>query len=311
MTSQKDNSVKTTKVVLITRRTRMEELIAQYNTEAQAEFVVNSRGDDFAEYRLEHVHYYESINAVKESLQRLARVQEVERGFLPNFMFGPQDIVVVVGQDGLVANTLKYLSGQPVIAINPEPTRYDGILLPFQVKDTTQILNDVIKKAFNRQHITMAKATLNDGQELLAVNDFFIGPRFQTSARYELNVGGRSEVQSSSGIIISTGLGSTGWMKSIIAGARGVVGSKDINAFSMAWDDDFLQYAVREPFPSQTTGVELVFGKIDQENPMSIASRMPNNGVIFSDGMVEDVVEFISGTVVSLTTAKDVGILVV
>lgn len=32
-----------------------------------------------------------------------------------------QDIVVVIGQDGLVANTLKYLDGQPVIAINPDP----------------------------------------------------------------------------------------------------------------------------------------------------------------------------------------------
>ena len=35
-----------------------------------------------------------------------------------------EDIVVVVGQDGLVANTLKYLQGQPVIAVNPD--RSDG-----------------------------------------------------------------------------------------------------------------------------------------------------------------------------------------
>ncbi|MFT7387173.1 MAG: hypothetical protein ACI8VC_000410 [Candidatus Endobugula sp.] len=32
----------------------------------------------------------------------------VERNLLPNFIFGPEDIVVVIGQDGLVANPLKY-----------------------------------------------------------------------------------------------------------------------------------------------------------------------------------------------------------
>ncbi len=305
-----------TKVVLVTRRTRYDELIAQYNTEAQAEFVVNSRGacsggESFDEYRLEHQRYFESLSEVETALQNIARVQILDRQFLSNFIFGPKDIVVVVGQDGLVANTLKYLNGQPVVAINPEPKRYDGVLLPFQVRDTQNIVNDVIRQQFSSKQITMAKATLNDGQELLAVNDLFIGPRFQTSARYELTLGKITEVQSSSGIIVSTGLGSTGWMKSILAGAAGVSGNSQANSISMEWHADFLQFAVREPFPSQTTGVDIVFGKVDKQHPMTVASRMPNNGVIFSDGMVDDVVEFNSGAIVNLGLAEQHGLLVV
>lgn len=299
------------KVILITRRTHFAELVAQYNTEAQAEFVVNSRGDNFEEYRLEHHRYLESLQQVEAGLQGLARVQTLDREYLANFIFGQKDIIVVVGQDGLVANTLKYLNGHPVVAINPEPRRYDGVLLPFQVADSATVVNDVIHNRYESKTITMAKAKLNDGQELLAVNDFFIGPRLQTSARYEITFGDKSEAQSSSGIIVSTGLGSTGWMKSVLAGAQGVVGKAQDTHLSMEWDSDYLQFAVREPFPSQTTGVEIVFGKVDNQRPLTVASRMPSNGVIFSDGMVEDIVEFNSGASVQIACSARKGILVV
>jgi NAD kinase len=299
------------KVILVTRRTRLEELIAQYNTEDQAAFVIKSRGGEFEDYRLEHNTYMASVNQVEAELIRSARVQRLERGFLPNFIFGPQDKVVVVGQDGLVANTLKYLNGQPVIAINPDPARFDGVLLPFAVKDTKAIFTDVISNSYQSKQITMAKATLNDGQELIGVNDLFIGPRIQISARYELSIGGKSEVQSSSGIIVSTGLGSTGWLKSIVAGAAGVMGGKRKAESAMAWDADKLKFAVREPFPSQATGTDIVFGEITQKSEMRVSSLMAGNGVIFSDGMVDDFIEFNSGVEVKISMSSTRGVLAV
>ncbi|MCP5017660.1 MAG: sugar kinase [Ketobacter sp.] len=299
------------KVVLVTRRTRMQELIAQYNTEGQAAFVIESRGQDFHDYREENNTYLNAVTEVEAELQRSARVQKLEREFLPNFIFGPEDIVVVVGQDGLVANTLKYLNGQPVIAVNPDPKRFDGVLLPFEVTDMSAIFSDVSRQAYQSKQITMAKATLNDGQELIAVNDLFIGPRYQISARYALTVDGRMEEQSSSGIIVSTGLGSTGWLKSVIAGAMGVAGRPNTNREPMPWDADYLTFAVREPFPSQSTGTELVFGEVRRQSEMRIASHMAGNGVIFSDGMVDDFLEFNSGVEVRLGLSERRGVLVV
>lgn len=297
------------KIILVTRKTRLEELVSQYNTEDQAHFVIKSRGGDFEDYRLEHNTYLQSITNIMAELKRFARVQRIEREFLSNFVFGPTDIIIVLGQDGLVANTLKYLNGQPVIAINPEPTRFDGVLLPFKVSETKSIIRDVIRGTFNVKHITMAKAAMNDGQELIAVNDLFIGPKYQISARYELSIGKRSEIQSSSGIIISTGLGSTGWMKSVFAGAIGVTG-KSKNQKPMEWDADYLQFAVREPFPSQITGTDLVFGEINQQSMMTISSRMTNNGVIFSDGMIDDYIDFNSGTIGVIGISEKKGIIV-
>ncbi|MFV2060709.1 MAG: sugar kinase [Gammaproteobacteria bacterium] len=298
------------KVIIITRRTRFEDLVALYNTEDQAAFVIESRGDDFNDYRAEHITYQKVLKDIEAALFSAVRIQMLEREFLPNFIFGKDDIVIVVGQDGLVANTVKYLNGQPIIAINPEPSRYDGILLPFLAKDIKLILADVIKGINNSKAITMAKATLNDGQELLAVNDIFIGPRYHTSARYELNYNGQSEQQLSSGIIVSTGLGSTGWLASIVAGAQGVVGTKAENQ-NFAWDANYLKYAVREPFPSNVTGTKLIYGKVSSKKTMTVASRMANNGVIFSDGMIDDTVEFNSGAIVELGIADRQGQLVI
>ena len=303
------------KVIIVTRRTRFEELVAQYNTEAQAAFVISSKGGDFDDCRVEHSTYLTSVETIKNTLKKTARLQMVERNFLPNFIFGPEDIVVVIGQDGLVANTLKYLNGQPVIAINPDPSRFDGVLLPFAVADIGLLFADVLRKQYQSKYITMAKATLNDGQELIAVNDIFIGPRSHTSARYALTINQQTETQSSSGIIVSTGLGSTGWMKSIIAGATGILGKNSTNSENntnpLAWDTDHLQFAVREPFPSNTTGTDLVYGKVSNQSKMKVSSLMSGNGVIFSDGMVDDFVEFNSGAEVKLGIAENRGNLLV
>src|SRR4029434_1114874 len=99
------------------------------------------------------------------------------------------------------------------------------------------------------------KAELNDGQTLYAVNDLFIGVRSHVSARYTISVGDKSEQHSSSGLIVSTGLGSTGWFRSLMTGAAKVAGAASGGKFTInppggfAWDSDYLYYTVREPCP--------------------------------------------------------------
>jgi hypothetical protein len=162
----------------------------------------------------------------------------------------------------------------------------------------------------------MAKAELNNGQILYGVNDLFIGPRSHVSARYQISIGLKHEQQSSSGIIVSTGLGSTGWLKSILAGARGI-GSTFGKAFepdilkTFRWESDYLYYTVREPFPSKSSGATLVFGKVTPKQPLKLVSQMPENGVIFSDGIEADYLEFNSGTQAVVTLAEKKGHLVI
>lgn len=302
------------KAVLVTRRTRLEELIARFHTAAQARFYVEHLGADFSDYEREHQAYQVARKTVVEVLQRACLLQNLDRGFLSSYVFGPDDLIIALGQDGLVANTLKYLDGQPLVGINPDPHRYDGVLLPFEPRDLQPVIDDILHDRRPTRAVTMAKAALSDGQALYAVNDLFIGPKSHTSARYELRLGERHEVQSSSGIIVSTGLGSTAWLKSIVTGSALIAASygasSSVRYQPQPWDAPFLQFAVREPFPSVATSASLVCGRADRRTPLQVRSLMPEHGVIFSDGIESDFLEFNSGVTATVGVAERAGTLI-
>jgi NAD kinase len=304
------------KIVLVTRKTRLEDLLIRFHTIAQAKFYIEHMGADFADYLHEHESYQVAMRVTLESLEVWGRYQRIDRSFLPNFLFAPDDIVVALGQDGLVANTIKYLDGQPLIGVNPDTYRYDGVLLPFEPRDLKLLVVETASNQREYKAVTMAKAALSDGQVLYAVNDLFIGPKSHTSARYEIEFGKQKETQSSSGVIVSTGLGSTGWMKSIVTGSVGITAEifkKKTNFVYPAaeWDSDTLRFAVREPFPSKASETKLVFGEISAKKPLTLSSRMAENGVIFSDGIEADFLDFNSGARAIITLAEKQGKLIV
>jgi NAD kinase len=298
------------KIVLVTRKTRLEELVERFNTREQAKFYIEHMGLDFADYDREHATYAAAVARLRRELAGLAKLQVIDRGFLPTFLFTAQDLVVTVGQDGLVVNTAKYLDGQPVVAVNPDPGRFDGILLPFTTTDAQAGVVRVLEERARYHAITMAEVSLNDGQHLLAFNDFLIGQRTHVSARYRLSWGDRSERQSSSGVLVSTGAGSTGWLSSTqhmaAAVSRLLLHEKSprLPTLRLGWDDPRLAFVVREPFRSRVTGVELTAGLLEPEDELRLESYMPEGGVIFSDGVEADALAFNSGAVATVRAAR-------
>src|SRR6187455_2372351 len=137
------NPVTDKKIVLVTRPTRLAELVIRFNTVSQARFYVEHQGADFTDYLREDETYHRALRETQAALNQVGRVQLIDRSFLPNFLFAPDDTVVTLGQDGLVANTLKYLTGQPVVGVNPDPERWDGRLLPFRVGDLSKVMPEV------------------------------------------------------------------------------------------------------------------------------------------------------------------------
>src|SRR5262245_46223690 len=184
------------KLVLVTRKTRLEELVERFNTRAQAKFYIEHMGLDFSEYEAEHEVYAAAVTRLRRELEGLGpKLQAIDWGFLPNFLFGADDVVVTVGRDGLVVNTAKYLDGQPLVAVNPDPARVDGILLPFAPAAAPQAVARTLAGKVSCHLITMAEVALNDGQRLLAFNDFYLGQRTHVSSRYSLSWRGHTEKQ--------------------------------------------------------------------------------------------------------------------
>jgi NAD kinase len=295
------------KLVVVTRKTRLEELIERFNTWKQAKFYIEHMQQDFSEYEREHEVYSQAVTRLRKHLAELGRkVQVIGWTFLPNFLFTPTDTVVTIGRDGLVVNTAKYLDGQAIVAVNPDPQRNDGILLPFT---TETALPGVVRELEHRatyHTVTMAEVALNDGQRLLAFNDFYLGQRTHISSRYSITFHGRTERQSSSGVLVSTGAGSTGWLSSTRNMAAAVAGmllhgdAPKLPALRLTWADPRLVFVVREPFLSKASEVQLAAGLLEQGEELRFESHMPEGGVIFSDGVEADALAFNAGAVATI-----------
>ncbi len=294
------------KLVIVTRRTRLDDLVARFNTPGQAKFYLDHSGGNFAEYQSEHDQYSRALERLRRALDLGLPRQFLDRSLVPTYSFGRGDLIVTLGQDGLVANTAKYVGPQPIVAVNPDPARFDGILMPFQLDQAARGVEDAITGNTHSRLVTLAEAKLKDGQRLLGFNDLFIGARTHVSARYLVRWRKQEESQSSSGVLVSTGVGSTGWMSSVFRMAEGVArftGGKAGAAVRLGWDDPRLLFAVREPFVSRQSQAGVVAGLLESGEGLVLESRMASGGVIFSDGMEQDYLEFNAGAAVEIRTA--------
>ncbi|MHB8972513.1 MAG: diacylglycerol kinase catalytic domain-containing protein [Pirellulaceae bacterium] len=318
-------------IVIVTTPTRMQGLLTRWGTKGAARFrlkqaiahraqvageadAVTLAEADFDLYEMESVRYERTIELLREGLEDGYPVTILQRQYLANYDFRNAVVVIVVGPDGLVANTAKYVGDLPIIGVNPDPARNDGVLLPFRVEQTRRAVKAALEKQAITRPVTMAQAELSDGQRLLAFNDFFVGRRSHVSARYNLRWRGRAEPQSSSGVIVATGAGSTGWLSSVFNMMRGVsqwTGGKSGSPFQMEWQERRLAWVVREPFASRHSSASIVAGVVDEGEELVVESLMPESGVIFSDGIEEDFLEFNSGSTVRITVARQQANLVV
>ena len=298
--------------IIVRSKTRLEALIERFNTKAQSKFYIERTGGQFEDYEKEHDQFYRALNSLQKLLGKVIKYKIIDRSFLPSFLFSEQHLILVLGQDGLVANTAKYSNGQPLIAVNPSPDRYDGILLPFDLSNFMTAVMAVFNGRFNAQKVHFAEACLQDGQRLLAFNDLFIGPSSHISARYRIQYGQQEEEQSSSGLIVSTQAGATGWLSSIFNMAYGVTGlfEQELEPKQPHLKAQDLLFAVREPFKSLRTHTSITAGLINQQNSLQIESLMPSHGIIFSDGIEQDFLHFNSGSRVKIGLAKETACLV-
>lgn len=299
--------------ILVKKKTRLETLIERFNTQAQAKFYIEHSGGDFADYEHEHEQFHQSLSSIQRQLSRVIKNKIVEQNFLPAFLFNNKQLVIVVGQDGLVANTAKYVNGIPIIAVNPDIARYDGVLLPFTSDTFIHAVENVMSGRFNTKTATLAEAKLNQNQRLLAFNDLFIGASSHISARYTIRYNQQQEEQSSSGIIVSTQAGATGWLSSVFNMSYGIqqfIEPQPHQKPVAHLADNQLMFAVREPFQSKKTQTNLVAGILTAQNPLTLKSLMPVNGVIFSDGIESDFLQFNSGAIATIGIAPEKAVLV-
>ena len=283
------------RAVVIHRRSEYDELIARHGTRQQAAFFLQTRERSLDEVIARHEAIRRAMQATAAAVPREWRRAEVERTDLSRFVFGPEDIVVVVGQDGLVANVAKYLDGQPVVGIDPEPERNPGVLVPHSPEAARSLLAEVHREPHVEER-TMVEATADDGQSLRALNEVFIGNASHQSARYQLRVSdGTPERQSSSGVIVGTGTGATGWLRSAWQERHSTLALPRPTDPSLCW-------FVREAWPSPATGTALTEGTL-ADGAKLILSAEADQLVCFDDGIEADSMTLTGGQRVTINAA--------
>ncbi|MBW6437329.1 hypothetical protein KZ829_26690 [Actinoplanes hulinensis] len=282
------------RVVVVSRRSELDELLARHGTLGAAAYFLRQRGRDLGEVTARHEALRAALTEVGAAVPAEWRRGHVERADLPRFLFAPEDVVVAVGQDGLVANVAKYLDGQPVIGVDPEPGRNPGVLSRHRAAGVAARLRDAGRHTEER---TMVVARLDDGQELYGLNEVYVGHAGHQSARYVLTTpDGDRERQSSSGLIAGTGTGATGWCASI-ARERAAAPPPP------APGDAELCWFVREAWPSPATGVRQTAGRLTATAELELTSESERL-VVFADGLESDALELSWGQRVRIGVAS-------
>lgn len=284
----------TPRAVLVHRPTELEELLERHGTRGQAAFFLSTRGQDIGELERRNDLQAAAIHAVTAAIPVDWRRGSVVRADLPRFVFDPEDLIVVVGQDGLVANVAKYLNGQPVLGVNPDPERNPGVLVSFSPKAAATILATTADPTKLRVvERTMVEAIVDDGQRLRALNEVFVGPASHQTARYRLAIAGApTERQASSGVIASTGTGATGWCRSIALERRSPLQLP-------APEEPRLVWFVREAWPSPASFAGLTEGSLSSGEALSLTVES-DRLVAFGDGIESDAISLSWGQSIEL-----------
>lgn len=185
------------------------------------------------------------------------------------------DLVISVGGDGTFVRAANFIKDQLIVGINSDPATSEGMLKSLLANEVEK-LNKIFDGEYKIIKRERARVLLN-GKEIReqVINAVFLGAESQFHcARYVINFKGQKEEQRSSGVLVSTGSGSTGWFKS----AGGEV---------FKYDEKKLKFIVREPYSGDRLFCPKIFsGDICEKEFIEIISMRDYGGVVAVDDAV-------------------------
>jgi len=185
------------------------------------------------------------------------------------------DLVITVGGDGTLLHASHFIGPDiPVLAINSAPDYSEGYFCgasrrsPEKLKEVLKNWKDLPRKSVARMNVQIGSMLLTQR----GLNDaLFCHSNPATTSRYDLQTDDRGpESQMSSGLWVSTAVGSTAAMRSA-------------GGFTSPHNSPNIQYLVREPFQPAGKRLQLVHGFIEPHETVQITSRIDGCRV-FVDG---------------------------
>jgi NAD kinase len=226
----------------------------------------------------------------------LPRAHYISAEWASRAALGPQSLVIALGGDNHFQRVAALVDSQVMLGINSDPERSVGALAAFTI--------DSYAEAVSRQHISEAApehwtrldVRLN-GVPLVhrALCEVFLGERERPyMSRHVLHLGEQSEEQKSSGLLVATGAGATGWY----AAARGDVRWTDE---TFAKTEESFRFIATEPHPGARAS-QFLHGQVSTGEALRVVSLNRRNGVLAVDAFRHH--PFPSGALAEISVGK-------
>ncbi|MDY6770704.1 MAG: NAD(+)/NADH kinase [Candidatus Nanohaloarchaea archaeon] len=240
-----------------------------------------------------HENHYESLETVESWLE--AEGVDYDTVRVPEEAdddFVAYDLVVSLGGDGTALDASHYvMDDTPMVPVRSDENSH-GALCQYGADEIEEALDDALHDPDLEE---WSRAAVHyDGETAYALNDVFVADRHSMEvARYEISDGEYEEEHMNSGLVVSTGAGSTGWY-----------GNVPGNEGTFPNDADELRYIEREPV--RDGDQELNRGRVGEDGSLELRSKMNVDGIISIDCDREDMLfEFPRGATATVELADE------
>lgn len=221
-----------------------------------------------------------SLDTVKSLLKKYkVNYGIANRDKLSIAQFKNKDLIIAVGGDGTFLRAAQFANKQLLFGVNAEVKDKEGFFMKSDKASFEAKLRNILNNDFQIRKLPRLEAYINNKKiDALALNEFFIGPRKSYhAAKYVIETGGKQERQKSSGVLVTTPVGSYAWAKSCC--------NRSSCNNTLPLDSEDYQFVVREPYEGNVfKNYKLIYGVLNKSQKISILSEMLD-GILIADSV--------------------------
>jgi|SRR3989344_1066370 len=175
------------------------------------------------------------------------------------------DFVISIGGDGTALSAGHFLIDKPLLAVNSNPGKSEGALTTINAKDLDKKLDEIKNGEYETEILERIEVYINDKlQTPIALNEVFIAnKKAYLVSKYKTKIIKNrlinEEEQKSSGLIFSTGTGSTAWFKSA-------------GGMTFGAQEKYIKMLVREPYFGRLGKFSIINETIDEKEEIEITA---------------------------------------
>ena len=220
------------------------------------------------------------VHALETIKKHLPHVRVVNRNEITKDLVSKYKLVITLGGDNHFQYVSHFIKDSLILGINNDPERSEGALNSITSNEIESVIPKILDDDFKIETWTRLETSVEDITiSTLAVSEIYIGEESRyTMSRHQLIHNNDVEEQKGSGLLISTGAGSTGWFDSAI---------RDLhpNGKVISRDAKEVQFLLTEPHKGKFSIYKMTHGIIKENDVFEIISLNDSDGVLLIDSL--------------------------